>query len=58
MRDAARAARHDGADALVVDVAGPVLFVVEGDALAALADGLALTELAGRFGWVRADAAG
>ncbi len=31
VRDAARAARHDGADALVVDVAGPVLFVVEGD---------------------------
>jgi SseB protein N-terminal domain len=58
VRDAARAARHDGADALLVDVAGPVLFVVEGEELAALADGLALTELAGRFGWVRPTDAG
>jgi hypothetical protein len=56
VRDAARAARHDGADALLVDVAGPVLFVVEGDDLAALADGLVLTELAGRYGWVRPSA--
>jgi len=53
VRDAARAARHDGADALLVDVAGPVLFVVEGEELAALADGLALADLGGRFGWVR-----
>ncbi len=52
--DAAQAARHDGADALVVDVAGPVLFVVEGDDLAALADGFTLAELAGRHAWVRA----
>jgi hypothetical protein len=58
VRDAARAARHDGAEALLVDVAGPVLFVVEGEELAALADGLALTELAGRFGWVRSADAG
>ncbi|HET6562649.1 MAG TPA: SseB family protein [Marmoricola sp.] len=55
MRDAARAARHDGADALLLDVAGPVLFVVEGDELAALADGLALAELGERFGWLRTE---
>jgi hypothetical protein len=53
VRDAALAARHDGADALLVDVAGPVLFVVETDELAALADGLVLTDLGGRYGWVR-----
>ncbi len=50
--DAARAARQDGADALLVDVAGPVLFVVEGEDLDALADGLLLTEVAGRHVWV------
>lgn len=51
--DAARAAVHDGADALLVDVAGPVMFVVEGDDLRALADGFMLTELAGRHTWVK-----
>ena len=52
--DAARAAVHDGADALLVDVAGPVLFVVEGEDLRALADGFTLTDLGGRHGWVAA----
>src|SRR5687767_15964988 len=51
--DAARAAVHDGADALLVDVAGPVTFVVQGDDLRALADGFSLAELAGRQAWVR-----
>ena len=51
--DAARAAVHDGADALLVDVAGPVRFVVEGDDLRALAEGFTLAELAGRHAWVR-----
>ena len=51
--DAARAAAHDGADALLVDVAGPVVFVVEGDDLRALADGFTLAELAGRHTWVK-----
>jgi SseB protein N-terminal domain len=51
-RDAARAAVHDGADALLVDVAGPVRFVVEGEDLRALADGFTLTDLGGRLGWV------
>jgi hypothetical protein len=57
-RDAARAARQDGADALVVDVAGPVLFVVEGEDLAALADGWTLTRASGpatAWAWARPD---
>jgi hypothetical protein len=53
--DVARAALHDGADALVVDVAGPVVFVVEADDLRALADGFTLTTVGDRPAWVRAD---
>ncbi|MDP9822885.1 SseB family protein [Nocardioides massiliensis] len=52
--DAARSARQDGAAALLVDVAGPVLFVVEGEDLQALADGWRLTRLEGRWAWVAA----
>ena len=52
---AAQAARQDGADALVLDVAGPVLFVVEGDDLEAMASGLMLVAISGRYGWVRPD---
>lgn len=37
--DAARAARHEGASALVLDLAGPVRVVVESADLAHLADG-------------------
>jgi hypothetical protein len=51
--DAARAAVHDGADAVLVDVAGPVMFVVAGDDLRALADGFTLAELAGRHAWIK-----
>lgn len=50
---AAQAARADGADALLVDVAGPVLFVVEGEDLTALAEGWVLSRLEDRWGWVR-----
>lgn len=50
-RHAARAARQDGADALLVDVAGPTMYVVEGDDLAALADGQTLVRVSGRYGW-------
>ena len=49
---AAEAALQDGAAALVVDVAGPVLFVVEEDDLRELAAGHTLMDLNGRFGWV------
>ena len=49
---AAQAAIQDGASALLVDVAGPVLFVVEGDDLDALARGDRLVRLDdGRWGW-------
>lgn len=51
-RHAARAARQDGASALLVDVAGPVLFVVEGEELDALAEGRRLVRLEDRWGWV------
>ena len=50
---AAQAARQDGADALVLDVAGPVMFVVEGDDLEMLASGATLVEVSGRYGWAR-----
>ena len=54
---AARAALQDGAEAVVVDVAGPVTYAIEGGSLASLAEGLVLTRLTTeqgeRFGWVR-----
>src|SRR4051794_25233816 len=52
-RDAARSALQESADALLVDVAGPVLLPVEGEDLQALADGFVLQQVAGRYGWVR-----
>lgn len=39
LKDAAAAALQDGADALVVDLAGPAMFAVEGEALRAIASG-------------------
>lgn len=48
---AAQAALQDGAAALLVDVAGPVMFVVEGEDLEALAAGYGLVEVNGRYGW-------
>jgi len=53
LRDAARAARQDGAEALVLDVAGPVRLVVETEDLAALAEGFTLAMLGDRLAWVR-----
>ena len=55
LADAARAAVHDGADALVLDVAGPVVLAIEGDDLRALADGFTLADVAGRHAWVRTE---
>ena len=53
VRQAAQAALQDDASALLVDVAGPVLFVVEGDDLRALAGGDRLVRLEdGRWGWL------
>lgn len=48
---AAQAALQDDAAALVVDVAGPVMFVVEGADLMALADGQLLREVDGGYAW-------
>lgn len=52
LRDAARAAVQDGASALVVDVAGPVTFVVEERDLRALAAGWRLAFVGGSSAWV------
>jgi type III secretion system (T3SS) SseB-like protein len=52
---AAAAAVQDGASAMVVDVAGPVLFVVETDDLRELGRGAVLVRVSDRFGWVRQD---
>lgn len=50
---AAQAALQERADALVVDLAGPVRFVVDADDLAGVARGWALTRVAGRPAWIR-----
>jgi len=53
-RQAARAALQDQAAALLVDVSGPVLFVVEGQDLQSLAAGHRLLRLAdGSWAWVQ-----
>jgi len=51
-RQAAQAAIQDDAAALLVDVAGPVMLVVEGDDLHALAAGHRLARLDNGWGWV------
>lgn len=53
LRQAARSALQDGADAVLVDVAGPVLFAVEGDELRALAEDLTLVQVGDGWGWIR-----
>ena len=50
---AARSAIQDDAAAIVVDIAGPVTLVVEGDDLLGLAQGWTLVQVAGRSGWIR-----
>ena len=54
---AARAALQEGADALVVDVAGPVRFPVDGEDLRGLAAGWRLTRVGNRctdsWAWIR-----
>ncbi|WP_148614940.1 SseB family protein [Nocardioides rubriscoriae] len=51
-RQAALAAVQDGADALLVDLAGPASLVVEGDHLRALASGWRLVRVGDDLGWV------
>lgn len=52
-RDAATAAIQDGAEAIVLDLAGPVLFPVEGGDLVALASGWELTRVGTGSAWIR-----
>ena len=52
-RLAARAAQQEEADALVLDVAGPARFAIQGQDLVALAAGWTLTRLGDRTGWIR-----
>ena len=54
-RVAAQSALQDGAAALVVDLAGPVRFVVEGDDLRGLAEGWTLARIPGGAAWIRPD---
>ena len=53
LRLAARSALQDGADAVVLDLAGPVLFAVEGAELRSLAEGLVLQQVEGGWGWTK-----
>lgn len=50
---AARAALQEQAAALVVDVAGPVAFPIEGDDLQGIAAGWQLSRLGRRTAWIR-----
>ena len=50
---AARSALQEDAAAIVVDIAGPVPFVIEGDDLVGVSRGWTLAELAGRSVWIR-----
>lgn len=52
-RAAAQAALQEDAAALVVDVAGPVTFAIEGEDLLGLAADWQLTEVDGRSAWLR-----
>lgn len=52
LRDAAKAALQDRADALVVDVAGPVPFAIEGQDLGALAAGYRLARVGDSTAWI------
>lgn len=52
---AAQSAWQEGAAALVIDIAGPVTFVVEGDDLLGLASGWRLVDVEGRSAWLRPD---
>jgi hypothetical protein len=50
---AAQSALQDGAEALLVDVAGPVRFVVEGEDLEGLARGWTLARVGSGTAWIR-----
>lgn len=50
---AAQSAIQEKAQALVIDIAGPVTFVVQGDDLLGLASGWQLVEVDGQSAWLR-----
>lgn len=50
---AAQAALQEGAAAVVVDIAGPAAFVLEGDDLVGVASGWTLTRVGDRSAWLR-----
>lgn len=50
---AAQSAVQEGAAALVLDIAGPVTFVLEGQDLEAFAAGWTLARVGDRTGWIR-----
>ena len=52
---AAQSALQNDAAALVIDVAGPHTFVIEGDDLGALGRGWTPAEVGGRAAWIRPD---
>jgi hypothetical protein len=49
---ASQAALHDGAAAIVIDLAGPHRFVIETEDLQALSEGQVLASLGDRFAWI------
>ncbi|MBO9521208.1 MAG: SseB family protein [Nocardioidaceae bacterium] len=53
LSQAAASAVQDGADALLVDLAGPVMLAVEGEDLRALATGLRLQPVGDGWGWTQ-----
>ena len=53
LRLAARSAIQDGAEALVIDLAGPVTFVVEGEDLTRTAAGWQLARVGEQPAWIR-----
>lgn len=53
LRQAALSAAQEEAAALVLDLAGPVLFVIEGQDLDALAQGLTLVRVDDGWGWAQ-----
>ncbi|WP_323793626.1 SseB family protein, partial [Nocardioides sp.] len=54
-RTAAQAAVQEEASALVIDLAGPTRFVVDGESLRALAAGYTLARVEGGLAWLQAD---
>lgn len=55
---AAQSALQDEASAIVVDIAGPVTFVIEGDDLVGLARGWTLAQIGARPAWIGLDSPG